>query len=105
MITTGLKQELIAVLTAAKNGFTDWERADRLVTTLKSELPYFEITSISRNDLQDCLTDDEIALLDDTDMERIADKMGCAYCDNGYWIDLDICAKHVLESKKEVRNE
>ena len=59
----------------------------------------FNITSVCRADLQDILTEKEIAQLDDGDMERIADKMGDAYCDNGFWIDLEIIAKHVLSEK------
>lgn len=54
---------------------------------------YFEITSVHREDIQsvvppavwetvkDKITDDH--------MERIADKMADAYCDNGFWSDLE----------------
>lgn len=52
----------------------------------------FQITSVCRADLRGILTDEEIAWLDDADMQRIASKMADAYCDNGFWIDLEIIA-------------
>lgn len=59
------------------------------------------ITSVSREDILS-LTDaddrpkyDEEAVrnLDRGTLARIASKMGDAYCDGGYWIDLDILAE------------
>lgn len=60
----------------------------------------FPIISFCRADLQTLFTDEEIALLDDADMGYIARKMADAYCDGSLWIDLEITAKDVLDSKK-----
>ena len=69
---------------------------------IQSELPYYEITSVSKDDLEQAgFSEEQIALLDDSDMERIASKMADAYCDNCYWIDLPIITEYVLESKTE----
>ena len=54
-------------------------------------LPYFPVTHISREDLEGRGFD--TSTIDDCTMERIASKMGDAYCENGYWIDLDIIAE------------
>ena len=57
----------------------------------------FIVASICRADLQGILTDEEIARLDDSDMERIADKMSDSYRDaGGYWEALEIMARDVL---------
>jgi hypothetical protein len=57
----------------------------------------FDITSVCRADLQDICTEEEIAKLDDGHMAHIAGKMADAYCDQGFWIDLEIIARDVLE--------
>ena len=59
----------------------------------------FWITSVCRADLQGILTKADIARLDDGDMQAITGKMANAYCDNGFWIDLEIIAKDVLSQK------
>ncbi len=57
----------------------------------------FKVASICRADLQGILTIEEIARLDGSDMERIADKMGDGYRDaGGYWEALEIMARDVL---------
>jgi hypothetical protein len=49
----------------------------------------FPITSICREDLQECgFTDEQIARLSDEDMEAIASKMADLYLDLGFWEDL-----------------
>jgi len=60
----------------------------------------FKITSVCRADVADrlammkgiTLKEAEKKALKATDgeMERLASKMADAYCDNGFWIDLDI---------------
>lgn len=55
---------------------------------LKGRLPYFPITSVSRDDLAGRGFD--VSKIDDWMMEEIADKMSNAYLDSGYWIDLDM---------------
>lgn len=62
----------------------------------------FPIASVCRVDLQDILTDEEIAGLSDADMQEIADKMGDAYAEDGeYWGSLEIIAKSVMKQKTE----
>lgn len=57
----------------------------------------FPITSVSRQDLLSVgWTDEQIKTIPDWKMERLAEKMACAYLENGYWIDLKILAEDVL---------
>jgi hypothetical protein len=42
----------------------------------------------------------DILKLTESDMEHIASKMADAYCDNGFWIDLEIIVDNVLNKKK-----
>lgn len=67
--------------------------------TDKLKEPFYCILSICRADLQGILPDEQIARLDDIDMQMIADKMGDAYCENGFWTDLGIIAEHVLATR------
>lgn len=53
----------------------------------------FPITSICRADLKDAGFD--INNVSDSDMERLANKMANAYCDNGFWIDMPIIADYL----------
>lgn len=57
----------------------------------------FTVAAICREDLRGILSDEEIEKLDDSDMEKIADKMSDSYRDSGgYWESLEIIAKSVL---------
>ena len=58
----------------------------------------FPISSICRADLKENFTEEQIAKLDDGDMERIASKMGDAHM-NTYWIDMEIIVRYILEDK------
>ena len=60
----------------------------------------FPITSVCRADLREFFTDKQIDSLEDWEMEEIASKMGDAYCDIGFWIDLEIIAKDILDGKE-----
>ena len=60
----------------------------------------FPISSICREDLKEYFTDQQIATLDDGDMERIASKMGDAHM-NTYWIDMEIIAENIIEDKEK----
>jgi hypothetical protein len=76
------------------------EREQRL-STASLQKP-FTVASICRADLRGILTDEEIAQLDDGDMDRIADKMSDSYRDcGGYWDSLEINARAVLERASE----
>jgi hypothetical protein len=99
-----LKKDLIDFLKGINLPIEDRLRADQFIQTLTSELEYFPVTHVSREDITD-----ETVLgtkipkqgieITDSEMERIADKMGDAYCEHSYWIDLEIIAEHVLEDK------
>ena len=51
---------------------------------------YFSITSVSRDDLESIGFDTKN--VDDGTMSELASKMADAYCDNGFWIELEILA-------------
>jgi len=57
----------------------------------------FNITSVCRADLERFSSEEQIAKLDDGHMEYLASKMADAYCDQVFWIDLEIIAEHILE--------
>lgn len=59
----------------------------------------YNITSVCRADLQQILTSEEIARLDDGDMEYIARKMADAFCDTVFWEALEVLAEDVIEGK------
>ncbi len=64
----------------------------------------FEITSVCRADLKGFFSNDEIELLNDDDLKRIAIKMADSYCENIFWIDLRIATEAVI-SEAESREE
>ena len=61
---------------------------DKLRLRMESEVMYFNITSVSHDDV--CERGYDASKISDAQMERLADKMADCYCDNGFWIDLDI---------------
>lgn len=72
----------------------------------------FEITSVCKADilgLEKCdkegnikplFNKTDILKLTESDMKHIASKMADAYCDSGFWIDLEIIVNYVLNKKK-----
>lgn len=60
---------------------------------------HFAITSVSREDLE--ARGYETENVDDETMERLASKMSDAYCDNGFWVDLETLADHLGIPKKD----
>ena len=74
----------------------------------------FQITSVCKADilgLEKCdkegnikplFKKSDIMKLNSDDMERIASKMSNAYCENGFWIDLEIITEIYLEHKKRI---
>jgi len=68
----------------------------RLLSTDKDSFP---IVSVSRADLEDKGYD--TSEVDDATMERLASKLGDAYVENGFWIDLPIMADYLEIPKKE----
>jgi len=66
----------------------------------------FPITSVCRADIAglEGFNQADVDKLDDGDMERLASKMADAYCNEAFWIDLEIIAEYILEKKKPCSN-
>ncbi len=60
----------------------------------------FEIASVSRVDLENCLSPEQIERLTNGDMQEIARKMGDLYCDLHYWEDLESIAEEVFQKRQ-----
>lgn len=61
----------------------------------------FIVASICREDLRGILSDEQIAALDDSDMERIADKVSDSFRDSGgFWESLEILAQSMLAKRE-----
>lgn len=69
----------------------------------KSRVGYFEISSVHRDDLEGEGYD--VSNVDDGTMEQLASKMGNAYTDNVFWIDLGIIAEGLEIPKKSKKNK
>lgn len=67
---------------------------------LTEELPYFQITAISREDLAQRGFD--VSEVDDEDMRELARKMESDYCEQLYWESMVIIAEQGLEIPKYV---
>ena len=64
---------------------------------IEKKQEYFSITNVCRDDLESIGFDTKN--IDDSTMTELASKMANAYCDMGFWEDLDIIAEH-LKIKK-----
>ena len=62
----------------------------------------FSITSVCRADLESSGFDTKG--VDDSTMSELASKMADAYCDMGFWEDLDILAEHLKIKKHKKSN-
>ena len=60
---------------------------------------FFPITSVSRADLSG--RGFNTARVSDATMTRLASKMADAYCEQGFWIDLDIIAEYLGIPKRK----
>lgn len=67
---------------------------------LAEELPYFQVTATSRDDLQRQGFD--ITDVDDEDMRELAKRLESDYCEQLYWISLDIIAQQGLDIPKHI---
>ncbi|KAA6302826.1 MAG: hypothetical protein EZS26_000996 [Candidatus Ordinivivax streblomastigis] len=76
---------------------TDSEK--HFLIQLTGELPFFPISSVSRDDLKG--EGFVVSKVTDGDMETIASKMGDDYCDQLYWDSLRIIADCVGVSSKD----
>lgn len=62
----------------------------------------FPITSVTREDLVSAgFPKPVVEQINDDAMRQIASAMEDVYCDHGYWEDLDLCTKRVLEQNEE----
>ncbi len=62
----------------------------------------FVITSVTREDLVHAgFTKAVVEQISDEDMQQIASAMEDVYCDHGYWEDLELFTKRILERKEE----
>ena len=82
----------------AENGLVDYPKWE--AETEGGENKPFKITSVCKADLEDRFTPKQIALLKDDDMTHIAGKMADAYCNEVFWIDLEIIAGSVIEDRE-----
>lgn len=60
---------------------------------------FFPITSVSRADLEG--RGFNTARVSDATMTRLASKMADAYCEQSFWIDLDIIAEYLGIPKRK----
>ena len=67
------------------------------INKIKQEQEYFSITSVCRTDLEGIGFNTKN--VDDSTMIELASKMANAYCEQDFWIDLEILADS-LEIKK-----
>ncbi len=62
----------------------------------------FPITSITRADLVSAgFSEVVVEQLTDNDMQEIASAMEDIYCDHGFWEDVELCTKRILERKQD----
>lgn len=70
------------------------------LTELTGELPYFQATATSREDLERYGFD--TTDVDDEDMRELARKLESDYCEQLYWLSLDIIAQQGLDIPKHI---
>lgn len=76
------------------------EEEYRFLNKLIGELPYFDITTVSRENLESEGFD--ISNIDDSDMETLARKMGDDYGEQLYLTSMKIIAEDYLEIPKYI---
>lgn len=91
---TDIKQEMLAYFKDKPNRT---EQENRFLLYLQNEAEFFDITSVSRDDVNELNFDG--ANMTDSQMERLADKMENAYLANGYWDDMRLCLEDMEISK------
>lgn len=91
-----LLEELIRYFSGIK---TPNEQEKLLLLQLESEVPYFKITSVSREDLEQ--TGFNVSEVSDADMCTLAGKMADDYCEQLFWTSLEIIAEDYLHISKD----
>lgn len=72
-----------------KNKINPTNEEKLLLRRIKSELGYFDVTSVCRDDLLSQCPDIDVAKIDDCSMEYVANKLGDSLMDD-YWISLEV---------------
>ena len=75
------------------------EQEKLFLVQLTGELPYFNVTSVSRDDLEHIEFD--ISNVSDEDMQKLASKLSNDYCDQLFWTSLAIIAEYCLDIPKK----
>lgn len=73
------------------------------INKINQKQEYFPITSVCRADLESAGFDTKN--VDDGTMLELASKMANAYCEDGFWIDLDILAEDLGIKKYKKIND
>lgn len=87
--------EFMAGLQRARLRLRRWKTMHKV-----DEGGYVTITRLHREDLREAfenITDEELALVSDAQLERIARNMADDYCNQLYWCSLSIIAADVLD--------
>lgn len=79
-----IKREMLEYF---KNISSPTSQENRFILYLQTEVDFFDITSVSRDDIYEKGYDADC--VSDAQMERLADKMADHYCNNGFWDDLE----------------
>lgn len=79
-----IKREMLEYF---KNIPSPTSQENRFILYLQSEVDFFDITSVARDDIYEKGYDADC--VSEAQMERLADKMGEYYCNNGFWDDLE----------------
>ena len=66
---------------------------------------FHTIARLHREDVENCIGKDKADLFSDADIEHIAEKMGDAYLEFGYWEDLEVIAEIMLQERSEKCSE
>jgi len=60
---------------------------------------FYPIVHLCRQDIAEKIGKENADKLSEADIEHIATKMGDAYCELGFWEDLEVIAEAMLEDK------
>jgi len=72
---------------------------------LDNKYKAFDITSVCKADLEDHFSKEDIDLLDDAHMAKLASKMADDYLEQLFWISLKIIAEDIINQIKKERDK
>ncbi len=91
-----MERELLECLHGYFAGIANPTEEERsILAQLTGELPFFNITSVSRDDLR--ARGFDVTKVSDADMEHIAREMADDYCEGAYWDDMETIASQQLD--------